>query len=147
MFFFCAHENPALAPPPLSCVRALRGCRLLDGHYQPGLLTALEQDFLRPPTVTGSRERGAKVNAAALERTRALFAQDPCEGRPAESGYRGGAVLVESDVVRQQRRCNYCGESPPKLLKCAQCQATFYCNANCQRSHWKNHKKECEKKT
>ena len=42
--------------------------------------------------------------------------------------------------------CSYCGtkESDDHQLKrCGRCRQTQYCNTECQRSHWKDHKKQC----
>jgi hypothetical protein len=32
-----------------------------------------------------------------------------------------------------------------KLLKCGQCRLIKYCGPNCQKEHWKVHKKQCKK--
>merc|ERR1712100_728163 len=31
--------------------------------------------------------------------------------------------------------------------KCAKCKTRFYCNIECQKKHWKEHKNECDKLT
>jgi hypothetical protein len=36
-------------------------------------------------------------------------------------------------------------EKKVKLLKCGQCKITLYCSPDCQRGHWKIHKKHCKK--
>merc|ERR1712060_844000 len=41
--------------------------------------------------------------------------------------------------------CCYC-QSYGARLRCAGCLKMVYCSAQCQRSHWKEHKKFCNKK-
>ncbi|KAJ7484420.1 hypothetical protein FB451DRAFT_1232475 [Mycena latifolia] len=40
-------------------------------------------------------------------------------------------------------RCSWCGNPSAVLRKCAGCSKTRYCDASCQKSHWKEHKKAC----
>ena len=40
-------------------------------------------------------------------------------------------------------RCFYCGKHGHNLPKCRQCSQAYYCNADCQRKHWKKHKPVC----
>ena len=44
-------------------------------------------------------------------------------------------------------RCSHCHVNPypEKLLRCGFCKTTQYCNASCQRAHWKAHKGECKR--
>lgn len=40
--------------------------------------------------------------------------------------------------------CISCGISPKtKLFKCGRCEITRYCSKECQKNHWKEHKKFC----
>ena len=40
-------------------------------------------------------------------------------------------------------KCFQCGKRGHKLPKCTQCSQAYYCNADCQRKHWKKHKPVC----
>ena len=40
-------------------------------------------------------------------------------------------------------RCFFCGKHSHNLPKCRQCAQAYYCNADCQRKHWKKHKPVC----
>jgi hypothetical protein len=42
--------------------------------------------------------------------------------------------------------CLYCFKVLAKLQTCSQCKTAVYCGAECQRGHWKEHKKSCKKK-
>ena len=43
------------------------------------------------------------------------------------------------------RSCSQCSSTPEKLLTCKACRSVAYCSSDCQRAHWKAHKKECQK--
>ena len=43
------------------------------------------------------------------------------------------------------RSCARCDAAPEKLQRCKACKVVYYCNAECQRLHWKVHKAECKK--
>ena len=40
-------------------------------------------------------------------------------------------------------KCFQCGKHGHNLPKCRQCSQAYYCNADCQRKHWKTHKPVC----
>ncbi|KAI1622021.1 hypothetical protein EDD37DRAFT_667858 [Exophiala viscosa] len=49
-----------------------------------------------------------------------------------------------------QASCFYCGRinkdlNPRSLMKCGRCKEAWYCDQECQRSNWKNHKLICRK--
>jgi hypothetical protein len=50
---------------------------------------------------------------------------------------------VSGNPVVKSRFCHYCNESGP-MMKCARCQAAHYCNAECQKLDWKEHKIKCK---
>ncbi|KAK6535761.1 hypothetical protein TWF281_000013 [Arthrobotrys megalospora] len=43
--------------------------------------------------------------------------------------------------------CGSCHISKEDLKKCARCKSEFYCSRECQKAHWKVHKKVCGKST
>eukprot|EP01113_Clastostelium_recurvatum_P051378 TRINITY_DN9971_c0_g2_i1.p1 TRINITY_DN9971_c0_g2~~TRINITY_DN9971_c0_g2_i1.p1 ORF type:complete len:158 (+),score=25.00 TRINITY_DN9971_c0_g2_i1:381-854(+) len=40
--------------------------------------------------------------------------------------------------------CSSCGSHASDLLMCSRCKLASYCNATCQRAHWRTHKKTCK---
>ncbi|KAJ3085032.1 hypothetical protein HK102_000375 [Quaeritorhiza haematococci] len=40
--------------------------------------------------------------------------------------------------------CSFCGNRSANLQKCTGCSRARYCDANCQKGHWKEHKGQCE---
>ena len=44
--------------------------------------------------------------------------------------------------------CNECGQHDPniKLLRCGRCEVVHYCNVECQKKNWPEHKKKCKKR-
>lgn len=43
------------------------------------------------------------------------------------------------------RICQNCSAVSEKLKCCSKCKNTFYCNRECQQSHWKSHKQTCSR--
>lgn len=43
------------------------------------------------------------------------------------------------DLLYKCGKCNKCCGSS----RCGKCKRVFYCNSECQKAHWKQHKKEC----
>ena len=41
------------------------------------------------------------------------------------------------------RTCAACGKQQLQMLKCSRCKAAFYCDAACQKRHWREHKAAC----
>eukprot|EP00122_Pirum_gemmata_P019972 Pgem_evm2s18682 len=44
-----------------------------------------------------------------------------------------------------EQTCNFCKLKKNKLLHCSRCKSVYYCNINCQKSNYKQHKNECRK--
>ncbi|KKY26387.1 putative mynd domain [Diplodia seriata] len=42
-----------------------------------------------------------------------------------------------------QPTCSSCGKPSQNLKRCAKCHSEQYCNRDCQKAHWKTHKKVC----
>lgn len=48
------------------------------------------------------------------------------------------------DTKLKMRICSYCSKSSyNKLNQCSSCKTVYYCDINCQRSDWPNHKTKC----
>ncbi|KAK6525427.1 hypothetical protein TWF694_005565 [Orbilia ellipsospora] len=52
---------------------------------------------------------------------------------------------MESDPTTKV--CATCGNSGETIKHCAKCKSEFYCSRDCQKAHWKEHKKVCGKTT
>lgn len=44
-----------------------------------------------------------------------------------------------------EKKCSNCKNERTDLLKCSICKTTFYCNKDCQKSDWPNHRQTCQK--
>ncbi|KAJ8509407.1 hypothetical protein ONZ45_g8429 [Pleurotus djamor] len=64
-----------------------------------------------------------------------------------DSGHSHGGTSCHHPKVDTKRgdlyRCSWCSAPSAALRKCAGCSKTRYCDAACQKSHWKDHKKLC----
>lgn len=49
---------------------------------------------------------------------------------------------MEANEEQQQMMCPSCGK-PGKFL-CSRCKSVRYCSKECQKAHWKEHKKVCK---
>lgn len=54
------------------------------------------------------------------------------------------SVFVLSNSVRGQC-CDLCFAKSEELLRCSKCKFSRYCNRECQKNAWKDHKIECER--
>ena len=43
------------------------------------------------------------------------------------------------------KKCSACGKESDTLMKCRDCKCVWYCDAACQKRHWKVHRKECRR--
>jgi len=83
------------------------------------------------------------------------------EVTPGYTGKGGNSLCTFGEHVPLQltadapasRACAACGRTEPpdateesKLHACGNCRVTLYCNKDCQKSHWKLHKKNCRRK-
>ncbi|KAI9763494.1 MAG: hypothetical protein M1835_007803 [Candelina submexicana] len=79
---------------------------------------------------------------------------DPKESRMASSAPGASAwdpripsassMLASSMAAYAKERCDFCGASSMDTKLCGRCKGARYCNAECQKSHWKEHKKLCK---
>ncbi|EQC32066.1 hypothetical protein SDRG_10263 [Saprolegnia diclina VS20] len=52
-------------------------------------------------------------------------------------------ALMENPSLRRCAACDKKAPAGADLKRCTRCQCVFYCDATCQRSHWKDHKVNC----
>ncbi|KAL8706540.1 MAG: hypothetical protein Q9201_000413 [Fulgogasparrea decipioides] len=50
-----------------------------------------------------------------------------------------------STSIPAAARCDHCGKARSNLKPCKRCGVTRYCNHDCSKAAWKNHKKTCNK--
>jgi hypothetical protein len=67
----------------------------------------------------------------------------------APMGSFGGAVGEEglvspggTDPILPALTCAFCKKTEPPM-RCSRCKSIFYCDRQCQRAHWRRHKREC----
>ena len=106
---------------------------------------------------TNHRQATRRNGPASDDSGRATTARTPPtrahDGSAAEQQQQ--QAVVEHDNVKKSKeagtktlwvtvfKCFYCGKHGHNLPKCRQCSQAYYCNADCQRKHWKKHKPVC----
>ena len=53
-----------------------------------------------------------------------------------------GGQCVTENSNQKSHQCNFCGKSDVKF-QCNDCKAVKYCNSDCQKKHWPNHRALC----
>lgn len=54
-----------------------------------------------------------------------------------------GQLAIKMKSRREEKTCHGCGLKSENASACSVCQNTYYCSRDCQRLHWKVHKKYC----
>lgn len=56
----------------------------------------------------------------------------------------GEDKMVESfEKIQGKKRCRNCGVFAEKMLKCGNCRKAYYCDVDCQKANWAEHKQVC----
>lgn len=87
-------------------------------------------------SVIATRAADANIHGLAL-----FFTRSDLERRVLPTGEKL-AHMENSEL----RRCGFCDKKAAKgteLRRCTRCKCTFYCNGDCQKAHWKDHKINC----
>ena len=93
------------------------------------------------PKLTVQPMYQAKLNREALDSNAALFGDALADAVE---------VVVDEQENRNiaggRDRCSYCDKETgdKKMQRCGGCGSKWYCNAECQKKHWKLHKPECK---
>ncbi len=86
------------------------------------------------------------LGLAAVLAAQDLISESLSPGLGSLLGLLVGWRLTSSSSQKKNNKvnaiCLHCGQSNPNL-QCARCHMAAYCNVECQRSHWTQHKKEC----
>jgi hypothetical protein len=104
-------------------------------------------------TIVFFRDADVSAHKIAAKRDSARFIKSQygnIANKPDGTGYMGPAgVFRTSEKIKHDMsdQCAKCGKAQSlvgRLKKCQVCQKTYYCGKECQRSHWKEHKKVCK---
>ncbi|RLN47027.1 hypothetical protein BBJ29_004141 [Phytophthora kernoviae] len=108
----------------------------LDARHQVGRGTVFSS-VISTHTGSGSNGEGSDhIRGMALFYTRADL-----ERRVLPPGEQ--LALMENPELRRCAKCDKRAASGKELKRCTRCKCTFYCDAQCQRGHWKDHKVSC----
>ena len=125
-------------------------------------LSALGTEYLLHARVSVNQRERYTSMGAVIAYVAALFAQDVDAALLLSSAEDKGdleecaalvlnlkntcnCLKVEEDK-EGENKCAYCNQSNGKLFQCTGCRSVKYCDKNCQRSDWTNHKTVCKGK-
>ncbi|KAJ1485762.1 hypothetical protein T484DRAFT_1792258 [Baffinella frigidus] len=98
-----------------------------------------------------SDETGGRNSAIAAANIQTLIESSQSSDvreRHSEESLRRQGKLVDVHIVRRKSHKAFeviLTTRAAKLRRCAKCERVAYCNAACQKEHWKQHKKDCKK--
>ncbi|RAH42834.1 zinc finger MYND domain-containing protein [Aspergillus brunneoviolaceus CBS 621.78] len=104
---------------------------------------------------------GGQISPASLEHLRALVSQVTCNVRyvlpladeafrsPGRAQFLAALYHYQAGVPRsfEVTSCFHCGQIESDvghaLRRCGRCKEAWYCDKDCQRGHWRDHKHSC----
>jgi hypothetical protein len=135
-------QEHALGPQHLSAADSLGF--LGDCERTAGNLVQAKVLYERALAIFESQLGRTHPGTANLLDRLALLANMTGRPRQATSLSKRAATAA---VVATHQPCEWCCKMDVHASKkCAQCQAVWYCNVECQRQAWPEHKKHCHKK-
>ncbi|GMF44163.1 unnamed protein product [Phytophthora fragariaefolia] len=108
----------------------------LDARHQVGRGTVFSSVISTHTDSGPNGEGGDHIRGLALFYTRADL-----ERRVLPPGEQ--LALMENPELRRCAKCDKRAAPGKELKRCTRCKCTFYCDAQCQRGHWKDHKVSC----
>ena len=113
--------------------------RIAAAKELPGLLTRLQELSLR------TERTFAKAAALAKNCLQLMQAHPGIAAAHAQQNAANGSSSSSDGAGGKQRKCAWCESESLNKLRCGGCRAAFYCNRECQLSHWKaGHKADCK---
>lgn len=125
---------------------SLRHIKNLAEAYRKGtkewasLLTLLEKWYPKD-----SHHSGSKVAEEAVEDSLWQWVNKFEDGNAALETHIEPPQPRMVLIARSMMTCSWCARPSAALKKCAGCGQEKYCDAECQRLHWKTHREQCRK--
>lgn len=119
------------------------------------LLTAVENETRIESLRKGARAQCDRIRAIMREAERAnstvvlsginksQITQTPPSGTSGTTCTTTTTILKQRVAGVMRRRCAACG-ALAECLACGACRDSWYCNAECQKAHWKVHRTHCK---
>ena len=100
------------------------------------------------PSANGPASDDSSINVSTRPHStghpQEVFDSSPATEHPVRDGTKSKKNANENKSLWVTVfKCFQCGKRGHKLPKCTQCSQAYYCNADCQRKHWKTHKPVC----
>lgn len=91
----------------------------------------------------GDDQKMKKCMGCAEKEINILYCSENCQKKDWKKGHKNDCLTYASLPIEENEKCSNCDSSSHDLKKCAGCHLVSYCNKECQKQHWKIHKKEC----
>ncbi|CEG40215.1 hypothetical protein L916_11931 [Plasmopara halstedii] len=108
----------------------------LDARHHVGRGTIFSSVITTHTDTEGTGDSSNHIRGLAL-----FFTRADLERRVLPPGEQ--LALMENPELRRCAKCDKRAIVGKELKRCTRCQCTFYCDAECQRGHWKDHKVSC----
>lgn len=78
-----------------------------------------------------------------------FYCSEKCQKKDWKKGHKNhcfSTAIENNEEEKKQEeieKCKTCGANTSTLKKCSGCQSVLYCNRECQKRDWKNHRHEC----
>ena len=111
-----------------------------SGEIQEAIAAQVEQARAQDADMLSLAQAYAKLHPGAT-----TFEVGGKETQELYDQYVAKPPSSKKDQANDPYTCSYCrNNSTKELPACARCKKQAYCSKDCQRTHWKSHKKECQ---
>ena len=127
-------------------------CDTVSYCSKPCLERHLGMHNIETPVSTTQTSEAVPAQASPTEEQKPLPSQsDTPKSEPTEEMASAKAKRKHSSKPSSKEKagvklgpCGYCGKKPSKPHRCARCHKVLYCDSECQKAHWKEHKLVCK---
>lgn len=92
----------------------------------------------RPPSLAAAAASTSSPSTLAIAAAAPPASPTPPTTIPASS-----TTAISKILVKELPACPTCGTKSVQMMMCTQCRGVYYCNRQCQKADWKNHKINC----
>ncbi|KAF1850198.1 uncharacterized protein K460DRAFT_361025 [Cucurbitaria berberidis CBS 394.84] len=111
-----------------------------DGSLNNGIPGGMERRDSAQSDIPRRSSSGSIASAPAPQWTPPISAINRAE---MFNTLRPMASTESMNMALSSKPCSTCSGQPARR-RCSRCKSAYYCDRNCQKSHWKTHRNACE---